>query len=182
MPGLGKSTTLGNGATLSMNPSDVRRAVVSQVTANAVAANQKSLWRESGLTGEERRMKDAKEGLNNLGMSLMSKGHDAGWGWCMGGRQQPALGDGLQKSHSNTSLHRPVSFPADNEQSMGLSRSESTSRMQSEPHGETPFFGEPRAFGDNGWDGRMRGGGLARSGWAGTFPLTHSRGCMPWAG
>eukprot|EP00929_Paragymnodinium_shiwhaense_P044323 TRINITY_DN22736_c0_g1_i1.p2 TRINITY_DN22736_c0_g1~~TRINITY_DN22736_c0_g1_i1.p2 ORF type:complete len:130 (+),score=17.27 TRINITY_DN22736_c0_g1_i1:90-479(+) len=44
------------------------------------------------------------------------------------------------------------------------------------------FFGVSRQFGVGMVDPRMRGGQLARDGWAGTFPSSHPRGCPPWTG
>eukprot|EP00927_Polykrikos_kofoidii_P057708 TRINITY_DN51899_c0_g1_i1.p1 TRINITY_DN51899_c0_g1~~TRINITY_DN51899_c0_g1_i1.p1 ORF type:complete len:152 (-),score=19.55 TRINITY_DN51899_c0_g1_i1:38-493(-) len=44
-----------------------------------------------------------------------------------------------------------------------------------------PFHGVDRQFGIQCVDPRMRGGQLARDGWAGTFPCSHSRGVAPWA-
>eukprot|EP00933_Yihiella_yeosuensis_P001025 TRINITY_DN101605_c0_g1_i1.p1 TRINITY_DN101605_c0_g1~~TRINITY_DN101605_c0_g1_i1.p1 ORF type:complete len:173 (+),score=22.28 TRINITY_DN101605_c0_g1_i1:76-594(+) len=163
--GIGQSSALGvGGAQLA-----VRQEKVKQITIKAIQAGNASLGAYAPRYSNSRNQ-EAQEGLNNLGKSLMPK-EKSGWGWCVAGNRPPQHpgGAGLRKSQSSGDI-KPVDNP--------LTRSESYVAC---PNGEMPFFGEPRSFGDQVWDGRMRGGALAQSGWAGTFPNSCSRGCMPWA-
>mmetsp|Transcript_119975 Transcript_119975/g.311419 ORF Transcript_119975/g.311419 Transcript_119975/m.311419 type:complete len:205 (-) Transcript_119975:67-681(-) len=99
-----------------------------------------------------------------------------GWNWCL---QDPAKrGPPIKRNNScmvgtytkaeerfaqqTLRLIRPESMPTIGGQSM-LGGLRGTA--------PEPFHGEARAFGDEGWDGRMRGGRLARHGWAGTYPV-----------
>eukprot|EP00435_Cladocopium_sp_Y103_P024646 s1584_g6.t1 len=170
---VGQSQVLGHGGsevTLAKS-SDIRRALAASVT--RAALERARAEREAPMNGFEQRQKEAREGLNQLGLSSVPKDKtEKGWGWCVKGRQPPDLA-GLKKSFSGAELR------TDGEVIRGLCRAEN---YDSCPEGERPFFGEQRAHGAEVWDGRMRGGELARNGWAGTFPLTHQRGCMPWAG
>mmetsp|Transcript_83005 Transcript_83005/g.146642 ORF Transcript_83005/g.146642 Transcript_83005/m.146642 type:complete len:176 (+) Transcript_83005:69-596(+) len=161
---IGKSTALGGSGTSLAQNSAARRALAAEVTIKAVSQSRRSP--DQNLTHAQLRLKDSKEGLNQLGMSQFPKQKE-GWDWCVKGANQPAH-PSMKKS------------TADGEVIRGLSRAESYVPC---PDGvEKPFFGEARAYGESaGWDGRMRGGELARTGWAGTFPISHSRGCMPWA-
>lgn len=89
------------------------------------------------------------------------------WRWCLGGRQSEA------PKASKLWLEAETTY-----KELGRSTSEPNFQPGVAPE---PFYGEPRDFGLGVWDGRMRGGPNARNGWAGTFPLTHPRGCAPWA-
>ncbi|CAK9017725.1 unnamed protein product [Durusdinium trenchii] len=185
---VGQSHALGHGGsevTFAKN-SDLRRALAASVT--RAALERARAEREASLSGFEQRQKaavrmgttkagegcpetvkeEAREGLNQLGLASFPKQEEKGWGWCMPARQIPDIA-GLRKSPSTV----PVQPRANGEVIRGLCRAESYSSC---PEGEEPIFGEARAYGDVNWDGRMRGGELARNGWAGTFPLTNQRG------
>mmetsp|Transcript_42225 Transcript_42225/g.78568 ORF Transcript_42225/g.78568 Transcript_42225/m.78568 type:complete len:177 (+) Transcript_42225:56-586(+) len=167
---VGQSQALGTGGsvmTLAQN-SATRRALAASVT--QAALEKARLEREPPMTHYEMRQKEARCGLNQLGLSSFPRENKGGWGWCVKGRNTPEL-SGLKKSMSVTE------FAADSSGGPVISE---TSREEGE--GEKPFYGEERPYGEAVWDGRMRGGELARNGWAGTFPLSHQRGCMPWAG
>mmetsp|Transcript_88191 Transcript_88191/g.273263 ORF Transcript_88191/g.273263 Transcript_88191/m.273263 type:complete len:325 (+) Transcript_88191:95-1069(+) len=90
---------------------------------------------------------------------------DAKWNWCMGGRPDVVLG---QPSMRDMMLTKSRSLP------QGLS---GISTMAGNMGGtSSPFHGvHTRKFGKGIWDGRMRGGKLARDGWAGTFPSKEVR-------
>eukprot|EP00931_Biecheleriopsis_adriatica_P006587 TRINITY_DN107972_c0_g1_i1.p1 TRINITY_DN107972_c0_g1~~TRINITY_DN107972_c0_g1_i1.p1 ORF type:complete len:213 (+),score=28.43 TRINITY_DN107972_c0_g1_i1:74-640(+) len=169
---VGQSQALGSSGSMTMTENTAlaaRRALAASVTIKAVEEDRKS--REPALSGSDLRIAEAKEGLNQLGMSLFPRPKES-WDWAFT-RRQPLEAPGMKKSASSVALMKDPEVPR------GLSRSESYVACRD---GEKPFFGEPRAHGEGVWDGRMRGGDLARSGWAGTFPLSHQRGCMPWAG
>uniref|UniRef100_A0A6T1LLS8 Uncharacterized protein n=1 Tax=Alexandrium monilatum TaxID=311494 RepID=A0A6T1LLS8_9DINO len=134
-------------------------AAITELAAAATAAAREPLHRAR-----------PSEGLNAMGKDSIPR-PQAGWDWCMGSRPPPRvtisgsgrLPGGLRKSESVPELAGASLLPG----KVGLA--------------PQPFFGEARTFGEPVWDGRMRGGTLARSGWAGTFPCTHSRGCGSWA-
>eukprot|EP00929_Paragymnodinium_shiwhaense_P035729 TRINITY_DN19258_c0_g1_i1.p2 TRINITY_DN19258_c0_g1~~TRINITY_DN19258_c0_g1_i1.p2 ORF type:complete len:347 (+),score=74.27 TRINITY_DN19258_c0_g1_i1:82-1122(+) len=82
------------------------------------------------------------------------------WGWCLGGRAAPYLGEiSTEEKQMIMTKSLPELIPGH-------------SLMGGNLGGEvSPFHGlQTRKFGGRHWDGRMRGGPLARSGWAGTFP------------
>ncbi|CAJ1409780.1 unnamed protein product, partial [Effrenium voratum] len=170
---VGQSHVLGhNGSqmTLAQN-SATRRALAASVT--HAALERARAEREAPLSTLEHRQKEARAGLNQLGLSSVPKAKaEKGWAWCVQGRQTPDI-SGLQKAASLADLRN-----SEVEVVRGLCRAEGFAPC---PEGERPFYGESRAHGEELWDGRMRGGELARNGWAGTFPLNHQRGCMPWA-
>lgn len=83
------------------------------------------------------------------------------WGWCLGGKPPPFLGAiSEEEKMMITTKSLPDLMPG-------------ASLMGGNLGGEvSPFHGlQVRKFGARGtWDGRMRGGVLARHNWAGTFP------------
>jgi len=88
------------------------------------------------------------------------------WQWCMGGRKPLPLGQlspAEIKMVKSTSMPTTLPGPSTLYGNMGGTA--------------TAFHGSPtRKFGaSNQWDGRMRGGKLARDGWAGTFPAKEGR-------
>lgn len=175
---IGKSQALGGGGsavTMAQN-SATRRALAASVT--QAALERARLERDPPMSAYEMRQKEARAGLNQLGLSSFPRDEKGGWGWCVQGRPPIEL-SALKKSLSAADVRSELG--AD----VGVSTEEARTQLEEEgplDEAEKPFYGEARAYGDEVWDGRMRGGELARNGWAGTFPLTHQRGCMPWAG
>lgn len=97
------------------------------------------------------------------------------WGWC-----------NTVKSGRPPLEHHEVPVP-EHQKQLGRSASDPNfgpCLLSGRPGREPPgaFHGEPRQFGHraHATPGLMRGGKLAEDGWAGTFPLTCSRGCYPW--
>eukprot|EP00747_Dinoflagellata_sp_TGD_P191750 gnl/TRDRNA2_/TRDRNA2_55572_c0_seq1.p1 gnl/TRDRNA2_/TRDRNA2_55572_c0~~gnl/TRDRNA2_/TRDRNA2_55572_c0_seq1.p1 ORF type:complete len:243 (+),score=20.77 gnl/TRDRNA2_/TRDRNA2_55572_c0_seq1:64-792(+) len=88
-----------------------------------------------------------------------------GWDWCLKGRQQ---------------MVSPADAKAESPTGQKMEKSQSDSGLLAS-NANPGFHGERRQFGQGVWDPRMRGGKLARDGWAGTFPLAHPRGCHPWS-
>jgi len=87
------------------------------------------------------------------------------WGWCMSGR--PTKGLGIS-SPEEQEMIRTRSLPV-----MIAGSSMLVGNLGGE---QSAFHGmHTRKFGPTRWDGRMRGGRLARDGWAGTFPAKEAR-------
>lgn len=89
------------------------------------------------------------------------------WKWCMGGRKVMDLG---ALSPKDTAIARTMSMPT---------TLPGPSTLNGNMGGSASAFHgtQTRKFGQNGgqWDGRMRGGKLAKDGWAGTFPAKEGR-------
>mmetsp|Transcript_87414 Transcript_87414/g.182929 ORF Transcript_87414/g.182929 Transcript_87414/m.182929 type:complete len:156 (-) Transcript_87414:343-810(-) len=104
----------------------------------------------------------AGQGINKLGASSIPA-ESKGWDWCRR-TSRPSIDSGSQFGGSDfaaSDLLRSMSSP-----SMGASLLKG--QLGQEPE---PYHGEARSFGVSVVDCRMRGGRLARNGWAGTFPL-----------
>lgn len=97
------------------------------------------------------------------------------WGWC-----------NTVKDGRPPLTHHEVPVP-EHRAALGKSASDPNfgpCLLSGRPGREPPgaFHGEPRQFGHraHATPGKMRGGKLAEDGWAGTYPLSCSRGCYPW--
>mmetsp|Transcript_119980 Transcript_119980/g.373673 ORF Transcript_119980/g.373673 Transcript_119980/m.373673 type:complete len:329 (-) Transcript_119980:9-995(-) len=95
----------------------------------------------------------------------LKKDKDSRWNWCMGGRPDLTLGQPTMRDmHLTKSRSVPTMLG-------GISTLTGNIGNPS-----SPFHGQhTRKFGVGNWDGRMRGGKLARDGWAGTFPSKEAR-------
>jgi len=114
-----------------------------------------------GIAGDESEAMAA--GINPGDFGPRDKGDR--WNWCMGGRKPAALG---QPTAMDMHLTRTRSLP------QALTGISTLSGNIGGP--PSPFHGlHTRKFGTGTWDGRMRGGKLARDGWAGTFPSREIR-------
>eukprot|EP00930_Biecheleria_cincta_P086099 TRINITY_DN75464_c0_g1_i1.p1 TRINITY_DN75464_c0_g1~~TRINITY_DN75464_c0_g1_i1.p1 ORF type:complete len:193 (-),score=34.93 TRINITY_DN75464_c0_g1_i1:55-606(-) len=164
------SDQLAPGVTLLPNSASRKDAVTAYV-AKAMAYAQANKVRLPELTTQELRAKESREGLNNIGRASMPQARAKGWDWCFGSQHQQQADETAKHGLSRSSSMPGGGFAPMPEDS-AAARKEGFSRFSSFdpcPHGERPFFGEARALGDKAWDGRMKGGQLARDGWNGTF-------------
>eukprot|EP00928_Gymnodinium_smaydae_P048495 TRINITY_DN32425_c0_g1_i1.p1 TRINITY_DN32425_c0_g1~~TRINITY_DN32425_c0_g1_i1.p1 ORF type:complete len:350 (+),score=48.54 TRINITY_DN32425_c0_g1_i1:87-1136(+) len=100
------------------------------------------------------------------GAPPMPKDPDADhrWKWCLGGRKPPDLGPSEEHNQLVSSRSVPVIIPG---------KSLLVGNMGNEAR---PFHGlATRTYGPSRCDPRMRGGSLARGGWAGTFPEVEAK-------
>eukprot|EP00931_Biecheleriopsis_adriatica_P031111 TRINITY_DN18274_c0_g1_i1.p1 TRINITY_DN18274_c0_g1~~TRINITY_DN18274_c0_g1_i1.p1 ORF type:complete len:183 (-),score=30.85 TRINITY_DN18274_c0_g1_i1:87-569(-) len=139
-----------------------KSALVESYISRAMARAREAEVKLPELTGPEMRAKEAKEGLNSLGLSKCPKAEKKGWGWCV---DAPNRAHQMSSSVAFDLNEQAVSVASRPGQSLGFSRADSYDPI---PHGERPFFGEPRPLGFGAWDGRMKGGKMARNGWHGT--------------
>eukprot|EP00933_Yihiella_yeosuensis_P001574 TRINITY_DN10260_c0_g1_i1.p1 TRINITY_DN10260_c0_g1~~TRINITY_DN10260_c0_g1_i1.p1 ORF type:complete len:249 (+),score=42.16 TRINITY_DN10260_c0_g1_i1:141-887(+) len=93
-------------------------------------------------------------------------GYQSRWKWCTSGREIPNFK--TEMSEEESTMLRSQSLP---QMLPGSSLLVGAEGME-----QRPFHGmATRRFGGRNWDGRMRGGKLARTGWAGTFPEKEAR-------
>lgn len=110
------------------------------------------------------RLKSAASQHSSASKFAAAKGRsdmmDSRFGWCLGGRKP-----------LNTQPN-PMEMEMIKSRSLPEMRLNGTSTLSGNQGGESSaFYGEPsRRFGENTFDGRMRGGKHARDGFAGTFP------------
>jgi hypothetical protein len=92
---------------------------------------------------------------------------DFNWRWCLGGRPTPPDPRGELTDEQSQMLKS---------QSLPSMLSGKSMLIGAEGAEASPFHGSStRRFGQGNWDGRMRGGKLARDGWAGSFPEKEAR-------
>mmetsp|Transcript_39513 Transcript_39513/g.113261 ORF Transcript_39513/g.113261 Transcript_39513/m.113261 type:complete len:168 (-) Transcript_39513:186-689(-) len=140
-----------------VSPADARRQAVLSAHAARMQTQKADYPPEGGF------MKS--EGLNKLGAGAMQP-ENRGWDWCRKGRATLEMPTRPNKG-SNFDMMPGGSIPRSNSSpALGVS-------LLGGKNGQNPeaFHGAARSFGVEIVDCRMRGGPLARNGWAGTCPV-----------